>query len=142
MNDKLLEYVQAWLYKAASDMKNAEIIMSADDESPPLDTVCFHCQQASEKYLKAYLIYQNRLFQNSHNLADIVEACMQVDPAFTLIQRKAETLTPYAVEVRYPDDFYIPTRQEAEESLTIAIEIREFILARIDIGNGVRENSK
>jgi len=133
MNDKLREYVRAWLYKAGSNMKNAEIIMSADDESPPLDTICFHCQQASEKYLKAYLIFQCIPFQYSHNLADIVDACMQVDRDFVSIQRKAEILTPYAVEIRYPDDFYMPTRQEAEESLTIATEIREFILARIDI---------
>ena len=135
MNDKLREYVRAWLHKAESDMKNAELIMVADDDSLPLDTVCFHCQQASEKYLKAYLIYQNRSFQYSHNLADIVHECMQIDRDFSAIQRKAEILTPYAVEIRYPDDFYMPTKSEAVEALAIATQIREFILARIDIGD-------
>ncbi len=133
MNDKTKEYVRAWLSKAESDRKNAEIIMSAADTSAPLDTVCFHCQQASEKYLKAYLIYHNQTFPYSHNLADIVAQCIQVDQSFSSIQRKAETLTPYAVEIRYPDDFYMPTRQQAEESLVITTEIRDFIFARMDI---------
>lgn len=132
MNAKTQEYIQAWLSKAGSDMKNAVMIMSGDDSSLPLDTVCFHCQQAAEKYLKAYLISQNRMFPFSHNLADIVDACMQFDPDFVLIQRKAETLTPYAVEIRYPDDFYMPTKAEAEEALSIAVEIRDFVLARIE----------
>jgi len=100
MNDKIKEYVRAWLSKAASDLKNARMILSAKDPSPPLDTVCFHCQQASEKYLKAYLIHHGR---------------------------------PYAVEIRYPDDFYMPTKQEAEESLAITIEIKDFIFARLDV---------
>ena len=136
MNDRIKEYVRVWLSKAQSDMKNAQMIMSANDTSPPLDTVCFHCQQASEKYLKAYLIYHNRTFPFSHNLADIVNECMQVDQDFASIQRKAEMLTPYAVEIRYPDDFYMPTKQEAEESLAIATEIRDFVFARMDVDGG------
>ncbi len=134
MNDKIREYVRAWLSKAASDIKNAQMILSAKESSPPLDTVCFHCQQASEKYLKGYLSCHDRTFPYSHNLADIVAECMQVDQSFALIQKKAEILTPYAVEIRYPDDFYMPTRQDAEEAFAIAVEIRDFILARLDMG--------
>ena len=140
MNDKVKEYVRAWLSKAESDMKNAQMILSANDPSPPLDTVCFHCQQASEKYLKAYLIYHNRTFPYSHNLADIVAQCMQVDGSFASIQRKAEMLTPYAVEIRYPDDFYMPTKQEAEESLAITTEIKDFIFARLNVDFSGRED--
>ena len=54
MNDKEREYVLAWLKKADSDLKNAELVLSAADEHPPYDTVCFHCQQAVEKYLKHF----------------------------------------------------------------------------------------
>jgi HEPN domain-containing protein len=133
MSDKIKEYVRAWLSKAESDIKNAQIILSSKDTSLPFDTVCFHCQQASEKYLKAYLIYHNRTFPYSHNLADIVAVCMEVDRSFASIQRKAEILTPYAVEIRYPDDFYMPTKQEAEESLAITTEIKDFIFARLDV---------
>jgi hypothetical protein len=57
---------------------------------------------------------------------------MQVDLSFAIIQRKAEKLTPFAVEIRYPDDFYMPTRQEAEEAFAIAKEIKTFISAKMD----------
>ena len=63
MSDKVREYVQLWLDKANSDLKNAEIILTAQVESPPLDTVCFHCQQAVEKFIKAFLADLTSLVQ-------------------------------------------------------------------------------
>ena len=131
MNAKIRAYAQMWLDKANSDLKNADIILAAQTESPPLDTVCFHCQQAAEKFIKAFLVFYGKQFPFSHNLADLVALCMQVDLAFAAIQRKAETLTPFAVEIRYPDDFYMPTRQETEEAFAIATEIKAFISARL-----------
>jgi HEPN domain-containing protein len=131
MNDKLRAYIQMWVAKANNDLKNAEIILTSPVESPPLDTVCFHCQQAAEKLIKAFLILSEQTFPFTHNLADLVAVCIQVDPAFATIQRKAEILTPFAVEIRYPDDFYMPTREEAEEAFSIANEIKEFIVVRL-----------
>ncbi len=120
-----------WLDKAANDLKNAEIILAAPAESPPLDTVCFHSQQAAEKYIKAFLVYHGKKFPFSHNLADLVAICMQVDLSFGIIQRKAEMLTPFAVEIRYPDDFYMPTREEAEEAFAIAADVKKFVLDKL-----------
>jgi HEPN domain-containing protein len=131
MSDKTKEHVQLWLDKAGNDLKNAEIILAAQTESPPLDTVCFHCQQAAEKFLKAFLVFHDKQFPFSHNLADLVAICMEVELAFALIQRKAEILTPFAVEIRYPDDFYMPTREEADEAFAIASEIQKFVTARL-----------
>lgn len=132
MNDKTKSYILAWLKKADSDLKNAKLVFAADDESPPYDTICFHCQQAVEKYLKAFLVYHDISFPYSHNLSDLAAACIQVDKSFASIQREAETLTPYAVEIRYPDDFYMPTEEEAKEAYETASKIREFVLARMD----------
>ncbi len=132
MNATSSELVRLWLEKANNDLKNAEIILAAQTEWPPLDTVCFHCQQAVEKLIKAYLVYHGEKFPFTHNLADLVAICMQVDETFATIQRKAETLTPFAVEIRYPDDFYMPSIEEANEAYAIAIEVKAFVLARID----------
>jgi HEPN domain-containing protein len=132
MSSEVTEYVQMWLDKASNDLKNAEIILTARIESPPLDTVCFHCQQAAEKFIKAFLVHHGKQFPFSHNLADLVAICMQVDKTFATIQRKAEMLTPFAVEIRYPDDFLMPTVQEAKEAYAIALEVRDFILTRLN----------
>ncbi len=48
------ESVTYWCLKAQNDLKNAGHEIEHDD--PALDTVCFHAQQAAEKYLKAYLL--------------------------------------------------------------------------------------
>jgi HEPN domain-containing protein len=46
-----LELARQWMTKAANDLLNADNNLNA--ETIPLDTVCFHCQQAAEKLLKA-----------------------------------------------------------------------------------------
>ncbi len=131
MNAKTGEHVQMWLAKAGNDLINAEIILASKARLLPFDTVCFHCQQATEKFLKAFLVMHEKPFPYTHNLADLVAVCIQVDPSFAEIQRKAEMLTPFAVEIRYPDDYYMPSSREAEEAYNIAVEIKAFILTRL-----------
>lgn len=48
--------VKAWIRKADNDLRNAELVINSCVDDCPYDTVCFHCQQAVEKYLKAFLI--------------------------------------------------------------------------------------
>ncbi len=52
---RLIEIVRQWVMKADHDLE----IVRRDISSPePLtDVLCFHCQQAVEKYLKAFLVY-------------------------------------------------------------------------------------
>jgi len=42
-------------------------------------------------------------------------------------------LSFYAVEIRYPDDFYIPTIKEAKDSIRIAKQVKKLILRKIKI---------
>jgi hypothetical protein len=37
------------------------------------------------------------------------------------------------VDIRYPDNFYIPSLEEAKECFRIAEEIKEFVLMKIGI---------
>jgi HEPN domain-containing protein len=46
-----------WVEKAEGDYKSAVALQRRRTE-PLLDTVCYHCQQCVEKYLKAYLMAQ------------------------------------------------------------------------------------
>jgi hypothetical protein len=45
----------------------------------------------------------------------------------------ARKLYPYAIEVRYPDEFYIPSIEEAKECFEIATKVKEFILIKLGI---------
>jgi len=43
----------------------------------------------------------------------------------------AHTLTDYAVEARYPDDFYMPSAEETERAVEITDTVKQFILKKI-----------
>jgi uncharacterized protein YecE (DUF72 family) len=45
---------------------------------------------------------------------------------------KAESLTPYAVEIRYPDEFYFPSLEEAKEAIKIAEEVKSFVIEKLN----------
>lgn len=59
--------VQAWLTKVAADLRAAEHDLAADP--PLLEDSLFHCQQAAEKTLKAFLTSRNISFRTER--ADI-----------------------------------------------------------------------
>ncbi len=82
--------------------------------------------------LKALLVFHQRPFRHTHDLAELIEQCKKIDPeSEKLFQIRADTLTIYGTEIRYPDDFYIPTPKAAESCVQIALKAREFIRIRL-----------
>ncbi len=135
---KTSDLVRGWLSKAESDIKTAGIILANPDRKDlPTDMVCFHCQQAVEKFLKAYLVSHHIQFPNTHILKDLVKKAMAVDSEFEVILEKAERLSPYAVDIRYPDDFYLPTFEEAIEAYSTAQEVKVLVTKKIGDGSAL-----
>lgn len=62
--------MEAWVRKAENDLRNIELVLPAEDA--PFDTVCFHAQQAAEKYLKALLTVHGRPFGKTHDLFQLL----------------------------------------------------------------------
>ena len=60
------DFVQQWLHKAKADLAAAEILASS--EMPDYSTGVFHCQQATEKFIKAYLVRYQIEFPKTHDL--------------------------------------------------------------------------
>ena len=58
MNSGKAELARQWLLKAEHDVASAERLIAGDP--PYLDTAVYHCQQAAEKALKAYLTRNDR----------------------------------------------------------------------------------
>ena len=115
MND---EYIANWIKKANNDLQVAENELLMVKYDVVTDAVCFHSQQAVEKYLKAFLIYRGIEFGKTHNLEYLTELCKKVDSDFNSLD--VGNLSFYAVELRYPDNFYNPSIEEARESYEIA----------------------
>ena len=126
MKKEVVELVKKWIIKAERDSKTAEKLMGVDEIIT--DTACFHAQQAIEKYLKAFLIYHQIPFGRTHDLIFLVQKCKDIDSDFEKFNTpKIDRLTDYAVEVRYPNEFYIPSVEEARESHQIANEIGNLV---------------
>ena len=121
------DLVRGWLRKAESDLVNAEMCLSAERA---LDTVCFHAQQMAEKYLKAYLTAYEIDFPFVHNLEKLIVLCAQRDPSFLRIQALSQELTPYAVQLRYDDEFW-PSAETAHQALDAALTIKDFVVDRL-----------
>jgi len=125
MNPKLDE-VREWLTKAEKDLLSAQILL--EHEPPVLETACFHCQQTVEKALKAFLVWKEVTFEKVHSLTYLLDLCEVKEPGFIFLRDKAETLTPYAVEVRYPSETMEISQEEAQEALTTTEVMWNFIL--------------
>ncbi|MHB1703246.1 MAG: HEPN domain-containing protein [bacterium] len=133
MNEELVKH---YIMKADNDLKTAKDELETD--KPATDTVCFHTQQCVEKYLKAYLVFKGKEILKSlksHNIEFLIVACRNIDNSFNyLIEINAHELTDYAIELRYPDDFYMPSVEESNQAIATAEKVREFILNKLKNG--------
>ena len=57
MDNELKKIVDRWLIKAGKDLTTIEQLLNYDEIVT--DSICFHAQQAIEKFLKAYLVSNN-----------------------------------------------------------------------------------
>jgi len=135
----IFEDVKRWLIKALEDLRIAKHELSFPEEEIATGPLCFHCQQAVEKLLKAFLVSRGIDFGRTHNLEYLLNLCINQDPEFA--QLNVGNLTSYAVGIRYVDDFYIPSIDEAREAFDIALKIKNFIFYKLDINeNEIRGN--
>lgn len=124
------EYIEKWLTKARNDIKVAENELGFENEEIITEAICFHAQQAAEKFLKAFLIARNIEFGRTHNLEYLLKLCINEDTDFETLD--AGNLSFYAVEVRYPDNFYIPSVEESKECIDIARNIMSVVLSKLE----------
>jgi HEPN domain-containing protein len=123
------DLIQAWCEKGRRDFITAQNALLDTREIFP-DIICFHAQQAAEKYLKAYLVFIEQEFPKTHALEDLVLLASSKDPACRNLLSVACDLSPYAVEVRYPDSPSL-SPEDAREAVHTAEVIRNYILVKI-----------
>jgi HEPN domain-containing protein len=127
MNEKR---VKEWIILAEGDLKTAKDELSAPE--PFTNTVCFHSQQCVEKYLKAYLTFSGKPFRKTHDLTELINECIELDPDFKIFfEMNVDKLTQYAIDTRYPEEFYTPDINEAKESIEIAEKVKNFVIEKL-----------
>ncbi|MCK5135135.1 MAG: HEPN domain-containing protein [Bacteroidales bacterium] len=130
MSDQVDE-IKQWIIKGDHDLGTAKITYLHIPEY--LDTITFHCQQAVEKYLKAYLIFQSTIFRYSHDLIYLLDMVTQKDADFNNLYDTVSELQGYAIEIRYPNETIFLSNDKVEKSMIIAKNVRELVIDKINI---------
>lgn len=118
MADEKRREVQAWLRRADNDLRSAQVDLAAD---PPLiEDALFHCQQAAEKAMKAFLTVHDIAFRKTHDLDELAAACEESDASLKEALDPARDLTVFAWAFRYPGSDEPPPEAEARDTLRLA----------------------
>lgn len=78
------EIIREWLFKAKEDFDFA--LINLKGREPFYAQICFHFQQAAEKYLKAYIIAHELEFRKIHDLPLLLKICQEKDSSFAQLQ--------------------------------------------------------
>ena len=122
------DYLKNWLFRANEDIA---VIVNLYNSWPELyaSTICFHAQQAVEKFLKAFLIFHNIDFPKTHDLEFLLLECQKIDK--TGFDFDFGSLTDFGVSVRYPDDFFVPDKEDTILYRDIAVEVKKVVEDKI-----------
>ncbi len=122
----------AWVEKAEHDLAAAAHLLTLGDTCP-FDVICFHAQQAAEKYLKALLVARASDFPRTHDLVVLARHLGAVAPA-ELDPAELLSLNRYSTEARYPGEWDPITRDDAERALATAQWIRAMVREHLPKG--------
>ena len=90
-----------WIEKAEHDFL-AAVDLGRRRKIPLHDMVCFHCQQAAEKCLKARLEEAAIHFPKTHDLESLLHLLLPAEPLWVTLYPAIRRLTPFGVLIRYP----------------------------------------
>jgi HEPN domain-containing protein len=120
--DKVILVIREWVRKAENDLRTAVHTLEMEDDCPT-DTVCFHAQQCVEKYLKAFLIFEEIDFPKTHDIGKIA-ALLPPRIQVSLTVEEQIQLTNYATVMRYPGDYFPISMTEAKKAVRLARRVR------------------
>ena len=127
MDDAKRDLIRAWLVKSRNDLDTARQISLLPEGH--LDTAIYHCQQAAEKAVKAFLIHHGARYERTHDIEVLVDLASAIEPTFSQLADPADALTPYASRFRYPNAAFAmePQAAEFDEALQPAQRVFDFV---------------
>ena len=123
-----IEYKE-WVNYSEKDYIAAQFLMTA--ANPPIEIICYHCQQSAEKLLKAFLIKNDIIPSRTHDLNLLVNECSKIENTISILKRECNRLNDFGVNTRYPNNMDLEL-EDAKIALKDAEKIKEYILSKID----------
>lgn len=145
MNDDLRDTVRQWIAKADEDWWVVQVMTA--QPSYPASLVCYHCQQYVEKLrtcpgqslcpaqsvLKALLTAHGIESPRSHDLRRLIEMTSPYVSELAILSDRADILTSYAAQSRYPDNWRVIEISEAEAMVVLSREFAAFLIPQLEL---------
>ena len=110
-----------WIKKGQEDLTGIDHLMAGQPVQWSL--VCFHAQQAAEKFLKAFLVAHTIEPERTRDLERLLELCAQLDSSLATLREDCSALTDYAVDARYADLLIADEERIARDAVAMADRI-------------------
>ncbi|MCL2722515.1 MAG: HEPN domain-containing protein [Treponema sp.] len=120
-----IDDVMEWLEIADNDFDSAILLNEAARKH--YEIICYHCAQAIEKYLKAYLIFNNIIPKKTHDLRFLLNNCIEINKDFENIITECTYLNKFSNDIRYPHK-YQTNESDVNYSINAVKKIKEFKL--------------
>ena len=132
-SDPSQELAKRWFQKAENDLLNVENNLKAERYAG--DTVCFHCQQAAEKYLKGFLAWHQAPFVRTHDLLELLKLVRPIaGDEIEALAASLLLLDRYSVSIRYPQEYEEdPDEEEVQEEVKASNVVRSWVRARLGL---------
>lgn len=124
------DFVQQWIGKAEEDLEAARILKQS--KLKDYSTCAFHCQQAAEKYLKAFLVRHQIEFRKTHDLEGLLNLCERGSPSILKELSFCTWLTPFGVEYRYPTEYPEVDQQTAQKAVEDAQKVKNAVMKELE----------
>jgi|GEM_PF-404023 HEPN domain-containing protein/predicted nucleotidyltransferase len=128
-DEVLVENTRDWLRKAKNDLSAATLLAC---DSPELnDESLFHSQQAVEKAVKAFLVWNDKPGTKIHDLRELCADCIALDRSLEPVLQRSYDLAVWCTAGRYPGEAPDTSITEAQDGLAIARAVVEAIVQRL-----------
>jgi HEPN domain-containing protein/predicted nucleotidyltransferase len=119
--------VEEWLRLARQDLELAEEV--APKMKQYEESICFHCQQSAEKYLKALLVNAGTRPLRQHDLTGLLAQTKTAGFDLSGLLEDCRYLTPFAVDLRYPPSIEIDAERALASARRIAAAVEQNLKA-------------
>ena len=116
----MVELIREWMGYAERDYGVAKHLYE-DYYPKPWEIICFHCQQAAEKAIKAVtiLLRPEDNVPKVHDLPYLLDQIKNKTPIGEDLYQPADTITQYGVAFRYPNELFLE-EQDAKKAIEYA----------------------
>ena len=120
-----MKHVEEWLERARHEVETAQLLF---EERGYPDAIAYHIQQAIEKYLKGFLVYQEKKPPRIHELEHLLNLAVKYNDDLRKYQDLCEKASVFYIEDRYPPGL-LPEYpyEEIEEDLKRTWELANVI---------------